>query len=212
MEPGKFTKIALVVVGLVGGALFLINLYSGYRKLHRSAQAEAAAPSMEQLRRPAPDFTLTDSSGKTMRLADLRGKVWAASFIFTHCHGPCPQITRHMAELQARIADLPGARLVSISIDPARDTPEVLKAYAARFQADESRWHFLTGPEAEIKRVVQEGFLTALQPVEGSDQIVHGTMVALVDRTGTIRGFLSGTDPEVGEQAAGRLRALHQEP
>ncbi|MDX6765263.1 MAG: SCO family protein [Candidatus Methylacidiphilales bacterium] len=211
-EPGKFTQRAILVVAVVGGLLSVASIYSGYRKIQQAAQSrQAATPSLETLVRPAPDFRLTDQEGRPVSLADLRGRVWAASFVFTHCQGPCPMITGHMAELQSKTADLPDVRLVSFSIDPVRDTPEVLRRYGARFKADGNRWQFLTGPEDEMKRVVQGGFLTAWQPVPDSDQVIHGTMVALVDRKGMIRGFLSGTDPGLAARAAERLRQLHQE-
>jgi len=212
VQPGRISQVAFVVLGFLAVVLVVVNLYSGYRKLQQAAAAkQTPAPGLENLERPAPDFSMTDQNGRMVRLADLRGKVWAASFIFTHCQGPCPLITKHMAVLQAEIADLPDARLVSLSLDPDRDTPEVLRRYAAGFKAEGERWLFLSGPSGELKRVVQEGFLTAMQPAEGTDQIIHGTMVALVDRRGMIRGFLSGTDPDLPGKASARLRELHLE-
>lgn len=212
VEPGKFSKIALVAIGLVVMGLVLVNLYSGMRKLQQTAERKRGqASTLEHLERPVPAFSLTDQNGKTLDNAELLGKVWAASFIFTHCQGPCPTISLHMAELQKEVADLPDVRLVSFTLDPARDTPAVLKEYGARFRADGQRWFFLTGPEDVLQKVVQEGFLTAQQPAPGSDQIIHGTRVALVDRRGMIRGFLSGTDADVAARAAARLRELHQE-
>lgn len=212
VEPGKISKIALVAIGLVVLGLVLVNLYSGMRKLQQAADRKRGqAATLEHLERPVPAFSLTDQNGKTLENTELLGKVWAASFIFTHCQGPCPTITRHMAELQKEVADLPDVRLVSLTLDPARDTPEVLKEYAIRFHADGERWFFLTGPGEVLKKVVQEGFLTAQQPAPDSDQIIHGTRVALVDRRGVIRGFLSGTDADLASRAAVRLRELHQE-
>jgi protein SCO1/2 len=212
IQPGRISQVAFVVLGFLAIVLVVVNLYSGYRKLQQAAAAkQTSVPGLENLERPAPDFSMTDQSGRTVRLENLRGKVWAASFIFTHCHGPCPLITKHMAALQAETADLPDVRLVSMTLDPDRDTSEVMNRFASGFQADPERWYFLTGPRGDLERVVQKGFLTAMQPVEGTDQIIHGTMVALVDRRGMIRGFLSGTDPELPGKASSRLRELHLE-
>jgi len=212
VEPGRISKIALVAIGLVVLGLVLVNLYSGMRKLQQAAERKrGVASQLEHLERPAPAFSLTDQNGRTLDHSDLLGKVWVASFIFTHCQGPCPTITKHMAELQKEVADLPDVRLVSLTLDPARDTPAVLKEYADRFHADGQRWFFLTGPEDVLKKVVQEGFLTAQQSAPDSDQIIHGTRVALVDRRGVIRGFLSGTDGDLAARAAVRLRELHRE-
>lgn len=211
-EPGRFTKVALVVVAVVGGALVLLNVYSGYRKLQQAGERKASGQAvLEHLERPAPEFAMTDQSGRRVDSAGLKGKVWVVSFIFTHCQGPCPLITKHMAGVAERTAGLPDVRLVSMTMDPDRDTVEVLGKFAAGFRADPERWFFLTGPRGDLERVVQHGFLTAMQPAEGTDQIIHGTMVALVDRRGMIRGFLSGTDPELPVKAAARLAELHEE-
>ncbi len=103
-----------------------------------------------------PDFSLTAKDGRTVTRADLLGKAWVANFIYTHCTDTCPLQSARMADLQKEFSDS-DLRFVSISIDPARDTPAVLTAYAARFGAGD-RWIFLTGEKAPIYRLVQEGF------------------------------------------------------
>ena len=105
-----------------------------------------------------PDFTLVERSGRLVRLEDLRGKVWIASFIFTHCPDECPLMTAELAQLQADFAALSDLRLVSISVDPDRDTPAVLTQYAAQFHADPERWLFLTGDRRAIYQLAREGF------------------------------------------------------
>src|SRR5262245_6698795 len=78
---------------------------------------------------PLPDFSLTDQTDKTVTLADLKGKVWVADFIFTNCGGTCPMMTGQMRKLQGLVpADI---RMVSITVDPSRDTSKALAAYAA---------------------------------------------------------------------------------
>jgi cytochrome oxidase Cu insertion factor (SCO1/SenC/PrrC family) len=95
-----------------------------------------------------PDFSLTDRSGNTVRLGDLLGKVWIADFVFTHCAGPCPVMSHQMAELQKRIGDARDIRLVTITVDPDRDTPEVLRDYANLYGASDTGWlfRFCTAP------------------------------------------------------------------
>jgi protein SCO1/2 len=106
----------------------------------------------------APDFSLRRSEGGTLATADLRGKIWVADFIFTHCAAECPMMTTRLTALQAAIpAELP-VRFVSISVDPDRDTPEILAEYAERNGADRNRWFFATGPFPEIRRIAEEGF------------------------------------------------------
>jgi protein SCO1/2 len=208
LSPGQITKWAMAV-GIVGVAgLVLVQVYAGLRQLQQSRAEEPVSP-LEQLRRPVPDFAAVDQEGRAVTPERLRGSVWVAGFVFTRCQGPCPVVTRRMAEIQELVRNLPEVRLVSFSVDPAHDTPAVLKAYAQTHGAVPGRWLFLTGePEAQLA-VVREGFLTAVQPVEGSDQVIHGTMLAVVDATGEIRGFYDGLGADTPGKVAARVRALH---
>src|SRR5438128_1905815 len=95
-------------------------------------------------------FTLTDRTGKVVSRSHLDGYVWVASFIFTRCSGPCPAVTASMAKLQKEFADKEDFMLVTFSVDPEHDTPEVLKRYADSFRADPKCWLFLTGNRDEI--------------------------------------------------------------
>ena len=115
-----------------------------------------------------PDFALTERSGQSVTRADLLGKVWIASFIFTRCVEECPLVSNHMARLQDVFAAEPDVRLVSITVDPAYDTPEVLTRYAQNFAAQPQRWLFLTGDKAMIYRLVREGFRLGLMDPQES--------------------------------------------
>ena len=115
-----------------------------------------------------PDFTLVERSGRPVRLEDLHGKVWIASFIFTHCPDECPLMTAELARLQSDFAEVSDLRLVSITVDPDRDTPAVLSQYAAQFHADPERWLFLTGDKRVIYQLAREGFRLGISaPTEG---------------------------------------------
>src|SRR2546422_11578573 len=96
------------------------------------------------------DFTLTNQNGRVVTLADLRGKVWVADIIFTRCPGPCLKMTRQMSELQAALPANAPVELVSLTADPAYDTPEVLKRYGERFGATPDRWQLLTGKKTDL--------------------------------------------------------------
>ena len=105
-----------------------------------------------------PDFRLLERSGQPFGSSDLGGKVWVANLFFTHCTDTCPLETAEMAQLQVAFASEPDFRLVSISVDPERDTPQVLARYAERNGADPERWLFLTGHKETIHRLAREGF------------------------------------------------------
>lgn len=155
-----------------------------------------------------PDFQLTERNGQPLRLADLAGKVWVADFFYTTCPGPCPMLSSRLSDVQKAVGAEPGVRLVSISVDPKNDTPDVLKTYADRFHASE-RWLFATGPKDAIYSLARDGFKlpVADAPAEGG-QIIHTTRLILVDQAGTVRGFYEGADPAGVEQLVRDIRRL----
>jgi protein SCO1/2 len=146
------------------------------------------------------DFRLTERSGRAFTLKDLRGRLFVADFVFTNCPGPCPLMTRRMKELHDRYRDEPRVRFVTFSVDPDRDTPEVLAAYADRHGADPDRWFFLTGPIEEITRVEVEGMKVGSKAVAAH----HSTRFILVDERGWVRNYYDATDDE-------RMRAIHDD-
>ena len=147
-----------------------------------------------------PDFSLTDQSNREFRSQDrLNGKVWVANFIFTTCAGPCPRMSAQMRDIRDAAKDL-DVKLVSFTIDPARDTPTVLASYGKRFGADPDRWYFLTGAQSELHKLSRDAFM--LGNVDGT--LEHSTRFVLVDRHSRIRGYYDSSDPE-------RLRQLHRD-
>jgi protein SCO1/2 len=138
----------------------------------------------------APDITLTTQEGKELRLRDLRGKVLLVSFIFTTCSGSCPATTARMVQVQERLKDrglLKGdsVRLVSITLDPARDTPAVLARYLQLYDADPASWTCLTGPREKVEKVIASWGMWARPTANG--QLDHPSRVFLVDRKGRVR-------------------------
>ena len=152
-----------------------------------------------------PEFTLVERSGRPLTAGDLRGRPWVADFIFTRCGGACPAMTARMAALRG---DAPaGVRMVSITVDPEHDTPEVLARYAQRVEAGEE-WLFLTGPREALYRLAIEGFKLGVEEVPpdqqrgGDGPFLHSAHFVLVDRANRVRGFYDSTDAE----ALARLR------
>lgn len=144
-----------------------------------------------------PNFQLTDQTNSPVSLADLKGKIWIANFIFTRCPSPCPLISSRMAELNRKIERArKGVSLVTFTVDPTYDTPAVLAEYAEKLGADPTQWRFLTGPEAEIENLVVKGLLQPFEK-EPSGLTAHSTRFVLVDAQGSLRGVQDGTDPEV---------------
>ena len=154
----------------------------------------ATAPALDDLG-PVGDFTLTERSGRAVRPADLAGKVWVASFVFTRCTGPCPQVTGTVAKLQKAFADEPDVRLVTFTVDPEHDRPDELKKYAGHFGADPERWLFLTGPEAAVHRLIRASFKLHTERAEERQpgkEVDHSTKLVVVDRQSRIRAYFDG--------------------
>src|SRR5262245_26693611 len=150
----------------VGVLVALVGVGLGLRVSFENASRKAGhdLPRLWEV----PDFALIERSGQSVTRADLHGKVWIASLIFTRCVEECPLVSNHMARLQTTFAAEPDVRLVSITVDPAYDTPEVLTHYAQSFAAQPQRWLFLTGDKTTIYRLVREGFRLGLMDPQES--------------------------------------------
>ena len=160
---------------------------------------------------PLPAFSLTERSGKTISLNDLKGKIWVADFFYAGCPGPCPLVSSRLGALQKAIGNDPIVRLVSISTDPENDTPAVLQTYAQRFGASD-RWLFLTGKKEQIYSLANLGFKLALaEDRTAKEAIIHSTRLALVDAAGTVRGFYDGLTDEGGSRLLDDLHRLEKE-
>jgi len=138
-----------------------------------------------------PAFDLVDQNSKQFTLENLEGNVWLADFIFTTCSGPCPIMTERMGMVQHDLLEIDKLKFVSFTVNPDYDTPEVLKKYAQRFDADVSTWSFVTGKYEQIQELIVEGF--KMGDVE--EIVFHSTRFALVDHEGNLRGYYSGTEP-----------------
>lgn len=181
----------VVAVGLLAWVQYLRAERSGRG---RSAPVPVNLPVAIDL----PEFSLTERSGKQVTRDSLRGKVWIADFIFTNCAGPCPIMSQRMAGLQAELDRLrwTDVRLVSISVDPVRDTPEVLARYASRYGASTKQWLFLTGSNKEIFDLCMNGFKMSVFDATDQDPIAHDTKLAVVDRRGRVRAYFDYIDDD----------------
>jgi cytochrome oxidase Cu insertion factor (SCO1/SenC/PrrC family) len=190
-------KIGLLIL-LTGGGLIVL----GYRVF-------ASRPSDKFLppRDSAPSFTFQDRSGRMFSSSELKGKVWAVDFIFAHCAGSCPMISSQMSRLQAEWRGNVDFRMVTFTVDPERDTAEVLKAYAQDYRAEDNQWFFLTGKKADIYNTIGNGFhLTAYPNPDAIPgyEFIHSTRILLVDANNMVRGMYDGEDDE-------SVKKLHQD-
>ncbi len=172
-----------------------------------AASCARRASSLPELGR-VPPFEFTNLDGKSFSSKMLEDKVWVVDFFFTNCPGPCPRMSKQLQRVQAETANLENFRLVSITVDPARDTPAALAAYARRYQADPARWFFLTGRKDLIGNLMSEAFYLGF--ADSLEQ--HSTKFVLVDRAMKIRGFYDSFDRpgHAGESITQLLKGIQE--
>lgn len=167
-----------VVLGLIIISIAILNLWSLFKNKHETDQ--------EKVVMSVPEFTLINQQSEAISLSDLSGKVWVADFIFTNCPTICPIMTKEMATLQSEFSTH-DVNFVSFTVDPERDTSEVLASYAKQYGVDERTWHFLTGEKEQIYQLANEGFKLAAAQHEGV--FPHSRKFVLVSTNGSIYGY-----------------------
>lgn len=183
---------ATVVIAVAAVALLAV---SGGGPLRPLLPGATPPPVIGQV----PPFQLVSDTGAPFDSASLAGRNWLASFLFTSCPGPCPRLVERLKAVRVRIPAASMA-MVSFSVDPSTDTPEVLTDYKkARAIHDADAWTFVTGPPDKVLDIVQRGFLTGVEAStrpEDEGAVTHGVRVALMDGQQRIRGFYSTEDDE----------------
>lgn len=194
--PGRLSRIVgspLTWFGLSGGLILLLRF-----GLVAPTPQSPQIPTYGQV----PPFEFVDQDGRAYGSTQLQDRVWVAEFFFTHCPTICVELTQAMKGLDQ---ELPGqVRLVSISVDPEQDSPEVLRRYIEKNAVRLDRWAFLTGPLAQVEAAVVKGFKLPMQkadPSEGQDlmAITHGSRLVLVDGQRQIRGYFEANPTGLAE-------------
>jgi cytochrome oxidase Cu insertion factor (SCO1/SenC/PrrC family) len=159
-----------------------------------------------------PEFALIERSGAALDRAALAGRPAIVDFIFTRCPASCPRLTARMKELEKRLPERSTVRLLSITVDPEHDRPEVLTRYAEGWQAG-PRWLFATGERAAIWELVRKGFLLAVEatPEDTTSPILHSNRFALVDGRGRLRATYIAFEEDALDRILADLRNLERE-
>ena len=184
---------------LAGVTVFVLTILS----TACSTQDTVSLPIYQEV----PPFSLTDQMGQTFSTEDLQGRVVLASFIFTNCISFCPTLTPRIGEIQERL-EKDGTLgkdvlLLSFTVDPEYDTPDILRSYAERHRANHDAWRFLTGPPQMIQQIVTDGFKLGYGQINESNQhthqdgsihlheydVFHTNRVVLADRSGRVRAY-----------------------
>jgi protein SCO1 len=214
----KNGRMAWRLLGLflwIMAAVMALFIWKGAKQLRETMQAKDAGPAIQispgtpgtgapvvaaDSKTPPPesawdpagikDFTFTERSGRKVTKADLLGHPWLVSFIFTRCAGPCPKVSGRMSELQRLLAGT-DVKLVSLTVDPDFDKPDVLNRYAQAFRADPNRWLYLTGDKEKTYRLINESFKMPVQETTGRDrepgyEVLHSLNILRVNEKGVV--------------------------
>ncbi|MDR6226432.1 SCO family protein [Desmospora profundinema] len=168
----------------------------------------------EPLNWQVPAFEAVDQDGNPVTLDDLKGRVWLADFIFTRCPDVCPPMTANMTKVQQEL-EKQGVEveIISFSVDPEHDQPEVLKEFAGNYDLSFDNWRFLTGyAQEEIETFAREGFKGDVQRMQEEDPLLinHPVSFFLVNADGNVHERYDGMDPDV-EQMVKDIRDLEGE-
>lgn len=158
-------------------------------------------------------FELTDQSNKAFGSKDLKGKVYVAEYFFTTCGTICPIMNSQMQRVQEKFAGNKNFNIVSITVDPEHDTPQVLMDYAKNHGANNNQWHFLTGEKAKLYSLARRSFFL-LKPAEARNQgdvgsdFIHTNYFVLIDKNSQIRGYYDGTEEHAVDEMMGDIALL----
>lgn len=151
-----------------------------------------------------PEFEFVDSSGRPFGLEDMKGKINVVDFIFTNCPNICPVMSAEMSKLYRLYSESPIVQFVSISVDPARDTLQALRAYADSWGVDDDRWVFLRGPIEDVVKLSEQGFKLPA----GNMPMGHSSRFVLVDPDGMIRSYHDSFDDASLDVLKANIREL----
>lgn len=156
-----------------------------------------------------PDFRLMDQDSQMITLSTFEGKVYVADFFFTSCPTMCPKMKKQMYRVYQEFEDNDELVFLSHTVDPARDSVPVLKAYANDLGVKTDKWHFVTGERKKIYNIAEKGYLTfAQKDPQAPGGFSHTGMFILVDRQNRIRGYYNGTRKEEADKLINDLHAF----
>jgi protein SCO1 len=213
----KINKQAILVILLVLPVLFFLFL-NQFGKNHYNIPIYYALDSVKvgdkwkKTYHTIPSFQLTNQEGKPFGRKEMKGKIVVADFFFTRCGNPtfCPRMAEQMKRIQDMFEENKEVLLLSHTVDPEYDTPEVLREYADKYQAKDGKWVFLTGKKRDIYELAFQGYkINALEEGEEvTPDFLHAVKFILLDNQGRVRGYYDGTDSKDVDRLMIELKIL----
>ena len=198
---------------LVVGLLFLAAS-GGWFATHVLLKKDPTHVILPDKARQLPDFALTNATGGTVTRTELKGKILVVSFLLTSCSLTCPEVTKHMTQIQGLTASQPDVTLVSLTVDPRDDTVATLAKYGEKYGADTNRWLFLTGEKTALYHLISTSFLDQ----DLNDPFVympgnfsHTDRVAVVDSHGRTQAYFDGLREDVAASVTAEINRLRKQ-
>jgi protein SCO1 len=217
MKGGLLTIISLVIIFFTG-VVIAFNILKPEEKLkiYRPADLNPnlVDPTLRNSRKAhqISSFYLTDQLGNEFSQENLNDKIYIADFFFTTCPSICPAMSKQMKRVHDEFMDSEQIMLVSHTVMPETDTPEVLAAYAERYGADSSKWKFLTGDKKEIYDLARKSYFAVTTEGEGDEHdFIHTENLILIDKKKRIRGFYDGTSAQDVDRLIREIKILKKE-
>lgn len=214
-----FAIIAVIMCLILGIGFCTLLFVLNYRGQSSDASVESLPDTRPALIQPdhprkLVDFSLTDSTGRSITRSDLNGKILIVDFLFTSCSLTCPYVNSQMAQVQQETTNQPDVKLVSITVDPRDDTPGVLQKYGQRFGADTNRWLFLTGNKTVLYDLIGKSFLAKDTDDPFSympGNFSHTERIAIVDPHGNLQGYFDGLNQNSASAVVEEIAKIRNE-
>jgi protein SCO1/2 len=218
----NYFTIFLPIVILVAMIAYFVSTEQSpklYKKLpiagnHRldTVSLENGGTRIDTLFHAIPDFSFTNQQGQLINQSIVEGKVYVCDYFFSTCKSICPVMSDQLERVAAAFQNEKDFLILSHTVDPETDTPEVLKAYAEKHKARPEQWLFLTGEKESLYNLARQGYLLdARESFGGDEDFIHTQNFALIDKRRRIRGFYDGTSTEQVNQLIKDIRFLLQE-
>lgn len=190
----------LLAILIIPGAAYLIlqtgkNSYSKLEIFGPKEPVPGSGAVPDTIYHTISDFSFISQDSSIVTQETVKNKIYIADFFFTTCKSICPKMTNHLMRVQNAFSDDPEIVIISHTVDPERDTPPVLAAYASKHKAIEGKWYFVTGDKKQLYDVARNSYYITAMPGDGTgDDFIHSEKIVLVDKDKRIRGFYDGTD------------------
>jgi protein SCO1 len=210
MKQSKTSLILLVFFMLLG-----IAFLGYYYKVSHEQKKQSLPIIGNDQNHHVSDFSFVNQDGKTITNNDVKGKIYVVEYFFTTCLGICPKMNENMKQVFAAYKGDNKVMILSHTVDPMKDTPQALKAYAQRFGADGTQWVFLTGDKKKLYDMARYSYLISAEDdtagVSIDKDFIHDNHYVLVDGFGRVRGFYDGLDQAAIKKLITDIKALEEE-